>query len=1071
MVDVDARSSSEHFDHVLLDMNQILHVVMRRSRNEDHAIRLLMSELDRILEVVTPNQSLVLAIDGPPAAAKLATQRRRRYGTLVRTEWKLKHFDKLRIPKRQRAKKLRGYHSELNSLQITPATEWMQVMEATLLYWAWQRMQQRYSKLRKVKVYLSPSTVPGEGEVKLLEWVLQKPRQGQSLAILGRDSDLLLEGLVIPPSWTHNVYVIRQEGPNDYLSVSLWETTRTLLRWLPPDAPPQAILQLRTDLVLLMILNGNDYLPKLRGSRGFSNICQTYRTLLGEFPNQGLIHPDTLELQLGFCIRFFGAIAKAAPQEAWVQPDSATNDRKTPLGELNNIMDGGFVPRPKRFRVLKGVKREGGEFDGNDDDEDDEGMTNDALNDEGDDIDEDLDEDDSDDDVSSTKLDSGEDDDNEEEHDKILVQLTLGDPEGNDFLQYEVWHDQDESFKGAKQKLAAMALDEFHGIDYNDSSDTFDFEMAITNSGYPWEILSAVEGKVDRYLEGLLWNLQTYQDGICPDYNYNYGRRMSPTAMDIVEFLKEAKAENRTVGRRDLLNDKFAAPVSAGLACLAALPSQVKHLIPEPYRWLPDETVEAFYEQCMDPTDNAFDMKRFETICEAEIAEIRKQRETDENDDQAHGRRILTGDHYWTVISRTTEPLTHPFDPPPPPSDKLSELYSNNRIRVSRTFVLDAPRPRSVWGDPPHRKRKPHGVANNELVHSDWGNFLKGKDSLLDVNYKIGYRKEYDRMMKKRKSPSKVKFQSVKVEVKSPVLKEADVSSRMQKFNITMPPKDPQVNLDGDTAMVCLSQLSDVHIIGSVKFTMTTPSKSDYASFNPKNYEHLQLTVERSEKEHKNVLVKNLKYDQDRDMKHQSRQALRQHIAAMALCDITGPEHHWSEMTLVDLRRFLQQKTNIHGDMASLAENGKGVDIRERMKQFKKVPPPNNPVSSKGGQTAMACLKQLVDAGLIGDMKYTYTKPSTSEYASFNPSNYEHIRLFVQRGQYENTSVLQLDLEYDQDRDVNNQTRQVLKQHLASLALRDITGPQRRWSDMNNLELKAFLKKNSKSSSVQPPTV
>ena len=59
--------ATDSFDHVLVDMNQIIHVILRRSRNDEHAVRMLMSEMDRLLEMVTPTQSLVLAIDGPPA--------------------------------------------------------------------------------------------------------------------------------------------------------------------------------------------------------------------------------------------------------------------------------------------------------------------------------------------------------------------------------------------------------------------------------------------------------------------------------------------------------------------------------------------------------------------------------------------------------------------------------------------------------------------------------------------------------------------------------------------------------------------------------------------------------------------------------------------------------------------------------------------------------------------------------------------------------------------------------------------------------------------------------------------
>ena len=53
-----------------------------------------------------------------------------------------------------------------------------------------------------------------------------------------------------------------------------------------------------------------------------------------------------------------------------------------------------------------------------------------------------------------------------------------------------------------------------------------------------------------------------------------------------------------------------------------------------------------------------------------------------------------------------------------------------------------------------------------EIIHSDLGDFLKGKQSLLDVQYKVGYEKERDAMINKKKKKGKMKFQSLKVEVK-----------------------------------------------------------------------------------------------------------------------------------------------------------------------------------------------------------------------------------------------------------------------------------------------------------------
>ena len=47
---------------------------------------LMIKELDKLLDLAKPTRSVVLALDGPPSAAKLATQRGRRYGILQRGE-------------------------------------------------------------------------------------------------------------------------------------------------------------------------------------------------------------------------------------------------------------------------------------------------------------------------------------------------------------------------------------------------------------------------------------------------------------------------------------------------------------------------------------------------------------------------------------------------------------------------------------------------------------------------------------------------------------------------------------------------------------------------------------------------------------------------------------------------------------------------------------------------------------------------------------------------------------------------------------------------------------------------
>eukprot|EP00957_Ditylum_brightwellii_P145140 11054740-Ditylum_brightwellii.AAC.1 len=92
--------STEMFEHVLIDVNQLLHVSLRRSRSEGHALTLLIKELDKCTDLARPTRSVVLAFDGPPGAAKLATQRRRRYGTVMRGDTrkaKLEYLQKVGI--------------------------------------------------------------------------------------------------------------------------------------------------------------------------------------------------------------------------------------------------------------------------------------------------------------------------------------------------------------------------------------------------------------------------------------------------------------------------------------------------------------------------------------------------------------------------------------------------------------------------------------------------------------------------------------------------------------------------------------------------------------------------------------------------------------------------------------------------------------------------------------------------------------------------------------------------------------------------------------------------------------
>merc|ERR1712032_64297 len=71
-------------------------------------------------------------------------------------------------------KKRKRIQRDLQILRITPGTDFMSKAHDACLYWAWYRLNNSgVFDSNKIKIYISSSSVPGEGEVKLLDWLLQ----------------------------------------------------------------------------------------------------------------------------------------------------------------------------------------------------------------------------------------------------------------------------------------------------------------------------------------------------------------------------------------------------------------------------------------------------------------------------------------------------------------------------------------------------------------------------------------------------------------------------------------------------------------------------------------------------------------------------------------------------------------------------------------------------------------------------------------------------------------------------------------------------------------------------------
>ena len=224
-------------DHVCIDMNQILHSgsVKVAARNPAHFMALLFTTMDSLLRTVCPTKTLVLAFDGPAPFTKMQTQRSRRS------------------------------NNPAHSL-FTPGTDLMSAMENLMICYTLQRVNRPV--FRDLTVFISGAQVPGEGEIKIIEWIHNHmPNHNDSCIICGSDSDIILQTICL--QHVPNVRVL-QSGEG--YSTALCEVSRVVAQLrrtvcelsgvedadLPDDE------RFRADMIIVFVMQGNDYLPKLR---------------------------------------------------------------------------------------------------------------------------------------------------------------------------------------------------------------------------------------------------------------------------------------------------------------------------------------------------------------------------------------------------------------------------------------------------------------------------------------------------------------------------------------------------------------------------------------------------------------------------------------------------------------------------------------------------------------------------------------------------------------------------------------------------------------------------------------
>jgi len=232
LASIPAGAPPRRADVVAFDMNSLLHTSLRNSRDEDRALMSVFQKLHTTLLQVSPRSHVLLAVDGAAPLAKLATQRKRRGSASQR--------------------KPKG----VPGLCATPGTRFMARLEQALIYWCCQELSSQRAK--HLTFELSGSDVPGEGEVKILEWLLL--RNCSDVVLVGGDGDLVLQALTLQGV---EAFVLRevatQRAPGVGVCVSTLRDRLAAARGL---ARPTQLDDL--EALACFSLMGNDYLPGLK---------------------------------------------------------------------------------------------------------------------------------------------------------------------------------------------------------------------------------------------------------------------------------------------------------------------------------------------------------------------------------------------------------------------------------------------------------------------------------------------------------------------------------------------------------------------------------------------------------------------------------------------------------------------------------------------------------------------------------------------------------------------------------------------------------------------------------------
>lgn len=196
----------------------------------------------RLVEALSPQDCLILAVDGPAPAAKQQQQRGRR----------------------ERAASSKAQTEIFDRNAITPGTEVMMRLDRALTIFIG-----KYRNRLPPKVIYSSHLVPGEGEHKIMDYYRRgeatdglAAKEGGVHVLYGLDADLIMLSLLAP---IDNI-ILSRETIEEVIDID------QLKRYLKERMKTETAIN---DFVVMMFLMGNDFLPHAPSLERMSDSIET----------------------------------------------------------------------------------------------------------------------------------------------------------------------------------------------------------------------------------------------------------------------------------------------------------------------------------------------------------------------------------------------------------------------------------------------------------------------------------------------------------------------------------------------------------------------------------------------------------------------------------------------------------------------------------------------------------------------------------------------------------------------------------------------------------------------------